>query len=283
MDNVAIVGPNGFVGTGLRSHFDRRSIKYVGFSRDTPFVSVETMRNIKSQKFSDVIYLATDLNPAKAELEIDKVNLELGYLAEMLEFLVEVLPEANLIFPSSGGTVYSESGLGKLETDPAEGVNAYGIFKAKCERMISSSSLSHVILRISNGYGKGQRIGRGQGVIAEWMYSAKQGGKVIVIGSLDQSRDYLYIDDLNRAFESAVGTKNLNEIINIGTGFDTSLRELIRLISNEYAGQIIVDQKNGRDFDISHSSLNIDKAHKIFGWKPTVSISSGIKLVWNMV
>jgi len=281
MNNVAIVGPDGFLGTELRCYFDKSSIAYTNFSRENPFVSDNTKFLIRNQKISDVIYLATSINPLRAELEKEKVDSELERLKKTLEFLGEFAPEINFIFPSSGGTVYSKSGRNKLETQPSDGANTYGKFKSNCEAMIRSSELSHVILRIANVYGKNQRTGRGQGVIAEWIQSAKLGKKIVVIGSLDQSRDFVYIDDLNRAFASVLGRKCLNETINIGSGSDTSLRELIAIISRTSGNQLIIEQVNGRNFDVSNISLNIDKAKKLLGWKPEVEISDGINKIWK--
>jgi len=281
--NVAIIGSDGFIGSNLREHFDKRLINYVSFSREPPFVSNETAQRILDEKISDIVFLATDLTPLRAETDREIVELELKGLTKILEFLVDVIPSVNFVFPSSGGTVYSKSGIRKLETDLAEGANAYGMHKAKCEKVIRTSPLSHVILRVSNVYGTNQKIGRGQGVIAEWMHAARQHQSVTVIGSLDQSRDFIFIEDLNRAFEYSVGMKNLNESINIGSGCTTSLSELIEIIAATSGEPLTIDQKEGRDFDISHISLNIDKAKEILGWRPLVNISDGIKRVWEFI
>jgi UDP-glucose 4-epimerase len=280
MTRVAIIGSNGFIGAGLRAHFDKCAVDYLSFSRETPLFTKESKQIIQDQGISDVVFLATELNPIRAEIETDKVDFELRNLEKTLEFLVDVSPGANFVFPSSGGTVYSKSGIGMLETDPANGSNAYGIFKAKCEKIIQSTPLSYLILRISNVYGKGQRIGRGQGVIAEWINAARQNEKALVIGSLEQSRDFIYIDDLSRAFEHAVGRKNVNEVINIGSGITTSLGELIDLIRGVSGASLTVEQRDSRYFDISQISLDIEKAHEVLEWSPSVSISDGIKLIW---
>ena len=281
MNRVAIIGSHGFIGSGLRAHLDKCSIGYRSFSSDFPFFTKETKRIFKGENISDVVFLATELNPIRAEIEPEKVENELKNLAKTLEFIVDISPGVNFIFPSSGGTVYSKSGKDKLETDPADGANAYGVFKARCEEIIGSAPISHLILRISNVYGRGQRIGRGQGVIAEWINSAKQEKKVTVIGSLEQSRDFIYIDDLSRAFEHAVGKRNVNEVINIGSGRATSLGELIKIIHNTSGIPIDVEQKEARYFDVSQISLNIEKAREVLGWAPLVSLSDGIKIIWQ--
>jgi DNA-binding CsgD family transcriptional regulator len=103
MNNVAIVGPDGFLGTELRSYFDKCSIKYVSFSKENPFVSDNTKFLIKNQVISDVIYLATSINPLRAEMEKEKVDSELESLKKVLEFLGEygfVSGKAKQIFPS---------------------------------------------------------------------------------------------------------------------------------------------------------------------------------------
>ena len=104
--------------------------------------------------------------------------------------------------------------------------------------------------------------------------------KALVIGSLEQSRDFIYIDDLSRAFEHAVVRKNVNEVFNIGSGITTSLGELIDLIREISGVSLTVEQRDSRHFDISQISLNIEKAHEVLEWSPSVSISDGIKLIW---
>jgi UDP-glucose 4-epimerase len=281
--NVAIIGSHGFIGSNLREHFDKRLINCISFSRETPFVSTETAQRVIDQKISDIIFLATDLTPLRAETDSELVEVEIENLGKILEFLANVVPSANFVFPSSGGTVYSQSGIGKLETDLSEGANAYGVFKAKCEQIVRASPLSHVILRISNVYGRNQKLGRGQGVIAEWINAARHSEKVVVNGSLNQSRDFIYVEDLNRAFEYSVRTKNINKVINIGSGCATSLSELIEMISEASGERLTIDQKVGRDFDIHHISLNIEKAQEFLGWKPAINISEGIKRIWEIV
>jgi len=103
---------------------------------------------IQDQRITDVVFLATDLNPSTAEIEREKVDFELRNLEKTLEFQIDISPEVNFVFPSSGGKVYNKSGIGKLVT--IDGVNAYGINQARCEKIIQSTPQSHLILRISN-------------------------------------------------------------------------------------------------------------------------------------
>ena len=103
MSRVAIIGSHGFIGFGLRAHLDKCLIGYTSFSNDFPFFTKETKRIFKDENISDIVFLATELNPIRAKIEAKKVENELKNLAKMLEFIVDILPEVNFIFPSSGG------------------------------------------------------------------------------------------------------------------------------------------------------------------------------------
>ena len=98
----------------------------------------------------------------------------------------------------------------------------------------------------------------------------------VKIGDGNQTRDFVYVGDVAKANIMALNWKN--EVVNIGTGKETSVNELFNIIKNEigFKGNAIYDKP--REGEIYRIYLDIKKA-KSLGWKPEVDLKEGIKRV----
>lgn len=95
------------------------------------------------------------------------------------------------------------------------------------------------------------------------------------------SRDYVYVDDVSRAF--VAGAINLHpemygESVNIGTGVQTTIREVAKYAKDEF---LIDDEPSysmpNRSWDVENWFSNPEKAEKLLGWKATISLKEGIR------
>ena len=103
--------------------------------------------------------------------------------------------------------------------------------------------------------------------------------KVLKLGSLYPTRDLTYIDDTTDAFLCALNTKkDIGEIINIGSGFEVSIKELVRKISKitGYRIDIKKDFKRIRPkkSEVDRLFANNKKAKKILNWSPKLNKKS---------
>ena len=103
--------------------------------------------------------------------------------------------------------------------------------------------------------------------------------KVLKLGSLYPTRDLTYIDDTTDAFLCALNKKkDIGEIINIGSGFEVSIKELVRKISKitGYRIDIKKDFKRIRPkkSEVDRLFANNKKAKKILNWSPKLSKKS---------
>jgi GDP-L-fucose synthase len=93
-------------------------------------------------------------------------------------------------------------------------------------------------------------------------------------------REFLHVDDLAEACYICMKTYNRQEIINLGTGEDISIKQLAETISNivGYSGEIIWNKlkPNGTPRKV----LNVDKIKKL-GWKPKINLCEGIKKTYE--
>jgi UDP-glucose 4-epimerase len=138
-----------------------------------------------------------------------------------------------------------------------------------------------VCLRIFNTYGSGQAIPPTHPpVIPQFMRQTLQGGSLVVYGTGEQKRDYIYIDDVVEALAAAAVNEGLNrQVINIGTGAGTSLNALVRLI----------ERVTGREADvITNPSIpggtgalvaDTTKATKLLGFAAKIPLVEGLALL----
>jgi UDP-glucose 4-epimerase len=137
-----------------------------------------------------------------------------------------------------------------------------------------------VILRVFNAYGPGQHLPPSHApVIPHYLLQASRGGTIVMHGDGTQTRDYVYVDDVVSAMISAATAPGINhQIINIGSGKETSIRDLVRLIM-EVTGmklEAIANAKN--DPGVSRMQADINLAREKLGYHPRFSLEEGLRL-----
>jgi UDP-glucose 4-epimerase len=186
-----------------------------------------------------------------------------------------------IIFASSGGAVYGEpSYLPVDENHPINPLSPYGLSKYVGEEYIKLYNrlygIEYAILRYSNVYGERQDPKGEAGVISIFIDKMLNNQNPTIFGDGNQTRDFVYVGDVAKANLMALNWKN--EIVNIGTGMETSVNELFNIIKHEigFKGNAIYDKP--REGEVYRIYLNIEKA-KSLGWKPEVDLKEGIKRV----
>jgi dTDP-glucose 4,6-dehydratase len=107
-------------------------------------------------------------------------------------------------------------------------------------------------------------------------------GTDIKIGSTTTTRDFTYVDDTVRGFLLAAGAdRSTGEVLNIGTGHETSIDDAIRLITRVVAKDVrlVRDERRLRPdkSEVSRLCADIGKAERLLGYRPTVSFEEGIR------
>lgn len=126
------------------------------------------------------------------------------------------------------------------------------------------------IIRNFNTFGENQHIGRYAAVIPQFINNAILGKPIIVQNDGTQTRDFLYVKDAVRAYRILIQDhqKNKGQIFNIGTGKQTSIKNLaekIKKISGSYSKIIL---KKGRSADLMKLEADITNTKKQLHWKP---------------
>ena len=193
-----------------------------------------------------------------------------------------------VIFPSSGGTIYGKTRGGPLnESSPTNPVNPYAISKLAIERYLEyfhqSSGLGYLILRYSNPYGERQNPYARQGVIPIFLNKIKKNEKPVIYGDGSAIRDYIYIKDAIDATISVFESRTKERVFNIGSGQETSLNQLVTIMSEVTGRECIPDYMKETGVYLSKFVLDISKIKEVTGWEPSVDLLEGIKRTWEWI
>jgi UDP-glucose 4-epimerase len=141
--------------------------------------------------------------------------------------------------------------------------------------------LATVSLRYFNVYGPRQTGGAYSGVISVFAKALSRGEPLIIDGDGNQTRDFIYVDDVVKANLRALKARRIEgEVLNIGTGKSTSIEELSRVILS-LSGQHDARVKHApmRHGDVPHSCADITRAVSRLRYKPKTRLQEGIRQV----
>ncbi len=191
---------------------------------------------------------------------------------------------------STGGAIYGEGKGQQLplpESAPIAPLSAYGQSKFAAEGYVALYErlygLSGVSLRLGNVYGPRQDPLGEAGVIAIFCGLLKEGGRPTVFGDGTQTRDYIYVGDVVSA-ALAAGDSEATGAINIGTGLETSVLELIealrQLSSEEGFEPEFAPERQG---EVQRISVDPARAERTLGWRARVGLDDGLRTTLSSI
>ena len=140
------------------------------------------------------------------------------------------------LFASSGGAAYGEPKfVPQTEDHPINPMSPYGCAKAAVELYMNYfrevRGLSTMALRYANVYGPRQSSKGEAGVIAIFADRLVRGDGVTINGTGEQTRDFVFVEDVVAANMAATENRDLPHALNVGTGVETSVNELFEAIA----------------------------------------------------
>lgn len=194
-----------------------------------------------------------------------------------------------VVFSSSGGTVY-----GKLrqipvpEDHPQDPINSYGIVKLGIEKYLQLFAhlgrLDPVVLRIANPFGPGQFTRGAQGAVAVALGALARGELFHLWGDGSVVRDFIYVDDLTRAFLAALETPAGGPLVfNVGSGRGTSLADLVDAVQRVTGRPLQIARHPARPIDVPVSVLDCARAAAVLGWQARTPLDAGLASTWSWV
>lgn len=187
---------------------------------------------------------------------------------------------------ASSGTVYGDQEEQPVkETAVVRPPNPYAVTKIASEYYLSALGALYdievLMLRIFNAYGPGQAVPPSHPpVITHFVSQALSGSTPIIFGSSKQTRDFIYITDVVDALTTAGLTKNTDRlIINIGTGQEISIRDLLKSIETLLGRKVLSLHNPTQSGGVSRLVADTNLARKVLGFEPKVTIDEGLRLM----
>jgi UDP-glucose 4-epimerase len=194
---------------------------------------------------------------------------------------------ARVLFCSTGGALYGKDApIPSLEDVLPLPESPFGVAKYCAEQYISLYNrlhgCTHAILRLASVYGPRQDPAGESGVIPDFCARVLAGQRPVIYGDGMQTRDYVYISDAVAGLVAAAD-KGRPGTWNFGSGTETSVLRLARLIAETAGRPVEPEFAPARPGDLQRSALAADRAERDLGWKPSVSLADGVLRVYQWV
>jgi UDP-glucose 4-epimerase len=115
-------------------------------------------------------------------------------------------------------------------------------------------------------------------VLIRWLDAIDSGTPPQIFGNGEQSMDFVYVEDVARANLLAAESTVTDETFNVGTGVQTSLRDLCNLVLRLGASPLQPEYKPARNVgNVQRRRASVEKAEKMLGFRARVDLEHGIQ------
>ncbi len=300
MDNhILVLGAGGFVGQHLVRALALRGDKVIAASRRPVHFELASVQSIVGElsepadfmpliaRSRAVVHLASRSTPGSSAGNVmAELQNNLRPTLALLQALQDK-PETNLLYLSSGGSLYGTTDAAAAETAQVLPRSYHGAAKIAAEHFISAWCLQFgsaaTIVRPSNIYGPGQTERTGFGIIPTVLGKTLHGEPVTVWGDGSAVRDYLYIDDFVALCTSILAAPMPagSCTLNAASGIGVSLRELLAAIESVTGKPLQRSHDASRAVDATRVVMDATLANRRYGWTPTTSLQEGLRQTWD--
>lgn len=301
---VLITGSAGFIGSHLTERLLELGADVSGFVR---YNSRDDLGFIKSLKGSEKINIIKgdirELSTVKEAVKGQNIVLHLAAsisvpysIAQPSEVIeTNIIGTLNVltackdenvekVVVTSSSEVYGSAVYVPIdEKHPLQAQSPYAASKIGGDKITESFykcyNLPIAIIRPFNTYGPRQST---RAVIPTVITQALTQNKIL-IGATDTFRDFTFVSDtVNGFIKIAESPKSIGEVINIGTGLDVSINDMIKKVVKIIGKdvKVVVDKKRLRPnkSEVTRLLANNEKAKNLLGWRPEISLDKGLKM-----
>jgi len=217
-------------------------------------------------------------------------SVNVGGTANLLE-AARLAGTGRFVFISTGGAIYGEGDGQQLPLDEkaaVEPLSPYGQSKFAAEGYVALYErvygLSGISLRLGNVYGPRQDPLGEAGVVAIFCGRLREGSRPTVFGDGRQTRDYIYVGDVVAAILAAAETPGAAGAINVGTGREASVLELVEMLRalgpSEGFEPEFAPPRTG---EVQRISIDPARARAELGWSAQTGLEEGLKLTLDSI
>lgn len=302
MSKILVLGASGFIGKALSLKLATEN-EVVAFDKHlaNEFQGIDNVSNktgsfVEINDFSAlldgvdcVVHLISTTVP-NDDTEQIPIEIEQNIIptVRLLENMVRCGVK-KIIFASSAGTVYGETGerINDIDSMPNP-YCSYGVQKTIIEAYLKfygvRYGLDYRIMRISNPYGMGQDPKKMQGLIPIFVRKLIYDEPISVFGDGENMRDYIFLPDLIDGIVSVLEYEGKQRIFNLGFGKYYSIYEVVKLIEEIGDKKFVSMNTAAKRFcDVRKSYVDMRQCHLELNWFPKTALKQGIELIFESI
>src|SRR5574339_315908 len=297
--NFLITGAAGFIGSSLANQLAREGHQVRGLddlSTGDPQALVPDVHFTRGdvsdrpklwtllQEVDVVYHLAARVSvPESVLYPRDYNNVNVGGTVALMEAMRDV--GVRRVVLASSGAVYGDLAEQPLrEALTPNPRSPYAVSKLSAEYYVRTIGglwgIETVVLRVFNAYGPGQHLPPVHApVVPHYLKQALRGGTLVAHGDGTQTRDYIYVDDVVAAMVAAATAPSINGlVINIGSGTETSIKDLIKAVQHVTGSNAEVIYNPKTSGGVSRLCADLSLAHQKLTYRPSIRLSDGLRL-----
>ena len=297
--NFLITGAAGFLGSSLANQLSREGHLVRGLDDlsagdpkalgpDVHFTRGDLSDRPKLwtllQEVDVVYHLAARVSvPESILYPRDYNNANVGGTVALMEAMRDV--GVRRVVLASSGAVYGDLGKQPLKESLTPNPRSpYAVSKLAAEYYVRTIGglwgIETVSLRIFNAYGPGQHLPASHPpVVPHYLKQAQRGGTLVVHGDGTQTRDYVYVDDVVSGMVAAATAPNVDGlVINIGSGRETSINELIKCVQDVTGSNAEVIYSPKTSGGVSRLCADLALAKEKLNYRPSIELEEGLRI-----
>jgi UDP-glucose 4-epimerase len=297
--NFLITGAAGFLGSALANQLAREGHQVRGLddlstgdpqalAPDIHFTRGDVSDRPKLwtllQEVDVVYHLAARVSvPESVLYPRDYNTVNVGGTVALMEAMRDV-GVRRVVFASSGA-VYgdlAEQPLKEIVTPNPR--SPYAVSKLAAEFYVRTIGglwgIETVSLRIFNAYGPGQHLPASHPpVVPHYLKQALRNGTLVAHGDGNQTRDYVYVDDVVSALVAAATAPSINGLlINVGSGTETSIRDLMQCVLEVTGNRAEIIYNAKTSGGVSRMRADLTLASQKLNYRSSISLPEGLRL-----
>jgi len=297
---ILVTGGAGFVGSHLVERLanqkhkvfvlddlsNGKEINLKSVWRKIKFYELDVSQSFSSHfsrmRFDAIYHLACF--PRSMSFENPKRDVEVNVIGMVNVLELAKRDKTKVIFSSNSG-IYDTSKIPIDENTPDNPKTPYDLDKLQAENYLKLYGdvfgVDYVVFRFATVYGPRQNLSpQWKPVVLEFISKLQKKQRPVVYWDGEQTRDFIYVDDVVDALILALDTKSASkETMILGSGKETSINELYKTISGILGVRIEPLHEAKKLGDIRRMRYSCRKAEQILGWKSKTSLEAGIRKI----
>ncbi|MHA1835746.1 MAG: NAD-dependent epimerase/dehydratase family protein [Candidatus Odinarchaeia archaeon] len=203
-------------------------------------------------------------------------------------YILETLRKSQFkgrIVLSSTSSIYNGNPLPYKEDMAVKVTDYYTECRYYIERLLELYSnlynIKSIALRFFSVYGpKEEYKGKYANIVTQFLWNYLKKEKPIIYGDGTQTRDFIFVDDIVEACVLASEINSEFEILNLGTGIETSFNQVIEALNENFNTEVEpVYVKNPITNYVKRTLADTSKLIKVLGYKPKIKLKEGIEII----